>query len=375
MGKVLHIDIDAFFASVEIKENPELRKKRVVIVGAGKRGVVTSAGYNARELGVKAGLPYKKALAICPDCIFLSARHKLYERYSKRFFNILRRFSPDIEIYSIDEVFIDISKLNFLRANDIDFAETLKFTVKKELGLDVTIGIGDKKVSAKIATEFAKPAGICRIIDEDSFLENIEISKFPGIGKAMTPRFYNMGIRIGRDIKKRDFLLWEKIKHNFGTSVLSYERQQLKKIPFLSVSRGLTFEEDINDINRILYYLANFSEEISEELVKYKVKTKRVGVRLRYYDFEDIEKRTGVYPPVFSYYDLFKIVKQLFYDIYGKRKGKIRAVSVMAMNIVYSQYMFFNNPQKKREKAYRAIVEINSKMGKGKIIPLRLFDD
>ncbi len=374
MSKVLHIDIDAFFASVEIRENPELKNKKVVVVGAGKRGVVTSAAYNARKIGMKAGLPYKKALSICPDCIFLPVRHKLYERYSKKFFNILNGFSPDIEIYSIDEAFIDISKLSYLWANDIDFAETLKFTVKKNLGLDVTIGIGNKKVSAKIATEFAKPGGICKIIDEDFFLQNIEISKFPGIGKVMTPKFYNHGIRYGRDIKNSDFVLWEKVKNNFGTFVLSYKKQKFKKLPFLSISRGITFEENLNDIKKILYHIALFTENISEELVRYGVKTKRVGLRLRYDDFEDIEKRTGVYPPIFAYYDLFKNAEQLFYDIYRGRRGKIRAVSVMAMNIVASQYMFFNNSQKKREKFFNSIAEINGKMGEGKIIPLRLFD-
>ncbi len=373
MNKVLHIDIDAFFASVEINENPLLRGEKVVVVGAGKRGVVTSASYSARGIGVKAGLPYKKAKEICPNCVFLPVRHNLYEKYSKQFFNILEEFSPDVEIYSVDEAFIDISKLRFLWRNEMDFAKTLKFKIKNELGLGVTIGIGNKKVSAKIATAFAKPGGICKIIDEDSFLENIEISEFPGIGKATTPRFYSMEINFGRDIKRKDPILWEKVKHNFGAFVLSYEIQHLGKLPFKSISRGETFEADTDNHEIILKQIARFSMQISEELVKHKVRAKRVGVRLRYHDFEDKEKRITVHPPVSSYYDLFGLVGKLFYEIYKERKGKIRAVSVSATNIVKANYMLLNPSREKGEKFFSSIVKIKKIMGEDKIIPLRLL--
>jgi len=370
--RILHVDIDAFFASVERAENPFLKNKKIVICGIGKRGVVTSASYEARFRGIRAGMPYYKSKRICPECIFLPVRHEIYEKYSKIFFDILHDFSPDVEVYSIDEAFIDVHRLGYLWNNDLQFAETLKKEIKRRIGLTVTVGIGDKKVCAKLATELAKPGGICKIFDEDLFLQNVEISKIPGIGRAISSKLYKKGIKTGKDIKYNDKFLWETIKCNFGAYVLSYEQRTLNKMPFLSVSRGGTFEEDTSDTEKILYSIAKFSEKVSNTLLKNKVKTLKVGLKMRYYNFEEIEGKQKVYPGICSYSEIFKRVKSIFVELYNPYKGKIRALSVFADKIIIApdKYLFVSN---KEEVFQRAVLSVKNKIGYDKIVPARIL--
>ncbi len=368
MSKVLHIDLDAFFASVEIAEDPSLRGKEVVVMGAGKRGVVTSANYGARKYGIKAGMPYKKAFSLCPSCIFVPAKYELYEEYSRKFFKILEEFSPDVEHYSIDEAFIDISRLKFLWNSDLKLASMIKERIKSSISLESSVGIGDKKVSAKVATELAKPGGICKITDENEFLKGVIISKIPGIGRRLSVKFSMLGFERGEDIERKDFLLWEKIKTGFGLYVLPFERNQLSSLPFQSVSRGQTFDKDICDKEEILSYISHFCGEISETLVKNRVKASVLGIKLRYYNFYEEFYKTKVFPPVSNYSDIFKTAKSLFLKNYNPIRGKLRAVTVFGENVKRMPYSYlFDSKLNKRESLSPIIIKIKEKFGENKI--------
>ncbi len=372
MIRILHIDLDAFFASVEIAESPSLLNEKVVVMGAGERGVVTSANYKARASGVKAGMPFKKAFKLCPDCKFLPANYHLYEEYSRRFFKVLESFSPDIEHYSIDEAFMDISRLRFLYSSEIELAEKIKKKILKEVGISSSIGIAEKKVSAKIATKLAKPGGICKVTDEDEFMREVVISEIPGIGKALTSKFSLLGFQRGQDIEERDFILWEKIKTGFGAFVIPYERKVLKDLPFLSVSRGRTFDEDLSDKNKILSYLSQFAEDISESLTKNRVKASLVGIRIRYFNFYEEEFKVKVTPPVSNYSDIFYEGKRLFLEGYNPLKGKVRAITLFAGNVKKAPLTYlFHDKLNKREKFSSVVFKIKKRYGKNKIIPAR----
>ena len=364
----MHIDLDAFFASVEIAENPSLKGKKVIVMGAGKRGVVTSATYNARRKGVKAGMPYKKAFSLCPECTFVPAKYEIYEKYSREFFKILEEFSPDVEHYSIDEAFIDISRLKLVWDSDIHLAEEIKKRIKTSLRLDSSVGIGDKKVSAKVATELAKPSGICKITDENEFLREVIISKIPGIGKRLSVKFTLLNFERGKDIERKDPLLWEKIKMGFGLYVIPFEKKSLNSLPFQSVSRGQTFDKDLTDKKIILSHISHFCGEISKTLIKNRVKISGIGIKLRYYDFYEEFYKTKVSPPISNYSDLFKIAKNLFLKNFNPLRGNLRAITVFVENVKKAPYSYlFEIELNKRETLAPLILDIKDKFGENKI--------
>ncbi len=374
MSRVLHIDLDAFFASVEEAENPELRNQKLVVMGAGERGVVTSANYRARKNGIKAGMPYKKAFSLCPDCTFISANYKIYEDYSRRFFKILEQFSPDVEHYSIDEAFIDVSRLRYIENSEIGLAVKIKREIKNKIKISASIGIGDKKVSAKIATKLAKPGGVCRVLNEDDFLTGILVSEIPGIGKALSVKFSLVGFERGRDIKKRDFLLWEKIKTGFGSFVIPFEREMLSSLPFQSVSRGRTFNRDLSEKDEILVHISEFSEEISRTLIKNQVKTSLVGVKLRYFNFYEEEFKTKMIPPISNYSDIYTQAKTLFLNNYKPVKGKLRALTVFVGNLKKAPIYYMFRPEINKKEAFSsAVFRIKERFGDRIIYPARKF--
>ncbi len=374
MNRVLHIDLDAFFASVEEAENPGLRNQKLVVMGAGERGVVTSANYKARKNGVKAGMPYKKAFSLCPDCTFISANYKIYEDYSREFFKILEEFSPDVEHYSIDEAFIDISRLRYLENSEIELAAKIKREIENKIEISATIGIGDKKVSAKVATKLAKPGGICRVLSEDDFLMGVLISEIPGIGKALSVKFSLIGFERGDDIKRKDFLLWEKIKTGFGSFVIPFERKRLNSLPFQSISRGRTFDRNISEKDKILVHISEFSEEISRTLIKNGLKASSVGIKLRYFNFYEEEFKVKVIPPISNYSDIYAKAKALFLNNYNPVKGKLRAITVFVGDVKKSPIYYLFKPEINKKEAFSsAVFRIKERFGDRIIYPARKF--
>ena len=183
-GIILCVDMDAFFASVEQRDNPALRGKPIAVTGAGERTVVTTSSYEARGFGVKTGMTVYEARRLCPHIILVTGDNKKYARICGRLEEICLRFSPDIEIYSIDEVFLDITGSHHLFKGPENCARDIKETVKKELGITCTVGMGPNVLIAKLASDLAKPDGL-RWISEDgvaAVLETLPVKKLWGIG-------------------------------------------------------------------------------------------------------------------------------------------------------------------------------------------------
>ena len=180
---VLHIDIDAFFAAVEVKLNPSLKGKPVIVGGMpDERGVVCTASYEARKYGVHSGMALRTAGKKCPDGIFLRGRYHVYIQISKHFFNCLNRFSNRVENVSIDEAYIDLSGMKYLHSSVYGLAHVIKLAAEREIGLAVSAGMGYTKLGAKLATEAAKPGGFFFICNEGDYISNLSLEKIPGIG-------------------------------------------------------------------------------------------------------------------------------------------------------------------------------------------------
>lgn len=176
---VLHIDIDAFFASVEVMLNPALKGKPVIIGGLPtERGVVSTASYEARKYGVHSGMALQTAGQKCPHGVFLRGRYHVYSQVSQRFMDILRRFSPQVDVASIDEAYMDLSGSRYLYPSTYDMAQTIKETVEREIGIRVSMGLGFSRMGAKLATAVAKPGGIFYLMDEVEFVTHLSLEKY-----------------------------------------------------------------------------------------------------------------------------------------------------------------------------------------------------
>ncbi|MRR32556.1 DNA polymerase IV, partial [bacterium] len=193
---IMCADMDAFFASIEQRDNPKLRGKPVAVVGGGERTVLATCSYEARHYGVKTAMTPNEAKRLCPDIIFVTANHGKYRDACRQMEQICLKFTPDIEVYSIDEVFLDVSRSHHLFEGPISIARTLKDTVKSELGVTCTIGIGPNILIAKLASDLAKPDGL-RLIDPSevpAVLEDLPIKKLWGIGAKTEKKLRMLGI-------------------------------------------------------------------------------------------------------------------------------------------------------------------------------------
>ncbi len=201
---VLHLDIDAFFAAVEVLMDPSLRGKPVVVGGMPwERGVVSTASYEARKYGVRSGMPLRRAGELCPNCVFLRGHFQVYREFSEKFFRLLYRYTPYILPASLDEAYLDLSSLTLLYPDLLSYARRIKEEVERDLGLSISGGLARNRLLAKLATERAKPGGffVLRPEDEENFLGELPMEALPGIGHKTREVLLRLGIKKVRDLR------------------------------------------------------------------------------------------------------------------------------------------------------------------------------
>lgn len=329
---VLHIDIDAFFAAVEVMLNPRLKGKPVIVGGRpDERGVVSTASYEARKYGVHSGMALRTAGQKCPHGIFIRGRYHVYSRISKTFMECLRRFSPRVEEVSIDEAYIDLSGTRYLHHSVYALAEQIKNTVEQEIGLKVSGGLGFSRLGAKIATESAKPGGLFVVFDEKTFISNLSLEKIPGIGQHTLLILNGMGIKRVNELERKYPAIW---KRTIGPHFYSQSRYPGRREPKTkSFSRETTFPEDITDHDMIVSHLAYLVDRLSVYLIQHKYYAGRIEVKVRFSDFSTYTKRTALPFPTFSYNNLWNIAVKLLYDLIKKKKRPLRLVGAKVEDI------------------------------------------
>jgi len=250
---ILCVDMDAFFASVEQQVNPELKGKPIAVTGAGERTVITTSSYEARQFGVKTGMTPHEAKKLCPHIIFVVGHNKLYAEICGKLEKICERFTPDIETYSIDEIFLDITGSHHLFGGPEELARTIKKTVKEELGINCTVGMGPNILIAKLASDLAKPDGLRWIQKEmvPSVLESLPVKKLWGIGRHTEEKLRVMGIKTCRELGKASLpLLIKKFGvlggqlKAMGTGILDRPLETAARDP-KSIGHSRTFSRDI----------------------------------------------------------------------------------------------------------------------------------
>ena len=318
----LHIDLDAFFASVEQLDNPELRGKPVIVGGLpeDRRSVVSTASYEARKYGVHSAMPTFQAYKLCPNGIFVHGRMHRYAELSYQIMNIFRDYSPDVDQMSIDEAFIDLTGTEKLFGPPAETAALIKKRVKQETGLTVSIGLASTKYLAKIASGLNKPDGFCQIKhgDEQNFMLNLPLNKVWGLGPKSLELIKSKGLFSTRDIYERDF---ETLEFLFGNNMAGFlynvvrglENNSFKReTKSHSISAETTFPYDLTDIYMIETELLELAHGVFFRLLKEESFSRTAFVKIRYEDFSTCTIQETTERNIITLDTYYEIIKRLF---------------------------------------------------------------
>src|SRR5271157_1539658 len=381
---IMHIDLDAFFVSVEQASNPELKGKPVVVGGKpGSRGVVATASYEARAFGLHSAMPLSTAVRLCPQAIFIEGNYHHYADVSKKFMAILADFSPFLEPMGLDEAYMDVTGFESLHGSIHQMALKIKQRVKDELGIVASIGIATCKVVAKVASDDSKPDGLIEVPPggEAAFLAPLAIRKLPGVGKKTEQVLIGLGIRTIGQLAR---IPLPALKSRFGVfgDMLCRHANGIDNSPVTppeeakSVSRETTFEEDTHDIVFLSATLRYQAERVGADLRDAGKQAKCVSIKVRYSDFTTISRQRTLTQQT----DLDQVIFQTGNDLLQKAVADNRlairliGIGVSILSQPGMQLSLLNNADQRLEKLNRAIDRIRDKYGFASIQTGRTID-
>lgn len=330
--------MDAFYASVEQHDNPELMGKPIAVGGSSQRGVVAAASYEARKFGVRSAMSSVIAKRNCPELIFVKPRFDRYREISNRIRNIFFEYTDLVEPLSLDEAYLDVTENKKGNPSASLIAREIRQKILEKTGLTASAGISINKFIAKVASDYNKPNGQKTVNPEEvaAFLEELEIRKFYGVGKVTAEKMYRLGIFTGRDLKERSL---EFLNEHFGKSGKYYfgvvRGVHLSEVKPSRIRKSLgaerTFEENISSEIFMLERLENISEEIEKRLTKSKVAGKTVTLKIKYSDFT-LQTRSKTLDYYISSKDLIlEMAKMLLYQ--EKMKNSVRLLGISLSNL------------------------------------------
>jgi DNA polymerase-4 len=366
---IAHFDLDSFFVSVEVLNDPSLKGKPVIVGGSRERGVVAACSYEARKFGVHSAMPMKKAMQLCPQAILVRGTRGEYSKFSRWVTEIIAAKAPLFEKASVDEFYIDLTGMD-------KFFDPFKWTIdlREEIidktQLPISFGLASNKLIAKIATDEAKPNGYLFVQPgmEKEFLAPLPVNKIPGVGQSTFVMLKEMGIKLIGDIAKHPVEelenrlgkwgvdLWQKSQGLHFSEVHAYHEAK-------SISTENTFEKNTNDIEFLLSELVRMTEKVAHELRHDEMLTGCIAVKIRYPDFETTSRQTTI-NYTFSDDELIPVVIDLFHKLY--RKGTpVRLLGVRLSELTNHaiQGSLFENREKKTN-LYKAIDDVKNKFGK-----------
>jgi DNA polymerase-4 len=339
--RIMHIDLDAFFVSVEQVLNPELKGKPVVVGGKpDRRGVVAAASYEARAFGIHSAMPLATASRLCPQAIFIEGNFAKYREASQKFMAILADFSPYLEPLGIDEAYLDATGFESIHGSIRRMAEKIRKHVKDELGLCASIGIASSKVVAKVASELSKPDGLIEVLpgEERSFLEPLPVAKLPGIGKKSEQILTGLGVNtIGQlaalpvDVLKSHFGAWGKLIHDHANGIGDDKVEPPAEAK--STSRETTFAQDTRDITFLKSTLRYLSERVGNDLRQKGKLARCVALKLRYADFTTITRQRTLAQAANTDQTIFATGLRLLENELPREKKAIRLIGIGVANL------------------------------------------
>lgn len=378
---IFHIDMNAFFTSVEQIVRPELKGKPIAISGSNtiyNKGVILTASYEARQFGVKSAMPVFQAKELCPELILVPARHDVYQAYSDQMIKFLKTYTPLVEVGSIDEAYLDVSDL---LQHPLELAKEIQSRLYHELGLPCSIGIAPNKFLAKMASDLKKPMGITvlRRREVPEKLWPLSISQMYGIGKKTAPKLINAGVlTIGDLIKPEHKTVLEQILGNqyekFYQHALGYGDTQVdprKNEEYKSIGHSTTMNVAIVDEIEAKKVLHELTEMVCARLIRHRYLAKTITTQIRYENFKTHSKSLTIAKPTDEFDTIYPIVESLFEDLWSEEP--IRLLGVSTGNLVdrkdYQEEINLFNYEKQieAEKLIKTIHAIKRKYGENVI--------
>jgi nucleotidyltransferase/DNA polymerase involved in DNA repair len=377
---IVHIDMDAFFAAVEVRDNPHLKGKPVIIGADPKkgrgRGVVSTCSYEARKFGIHSAMPISQAYRLCPQGIYLPPNGRKYRLASQQILKILNDFTPDVEPISIDEAFLDMTGCIHFYGSAIEAARRIKNRIKEDVNLTASIGIAPNKMTAKIASDLGKPDGLLEVREENlqRFLSILPVERLWGVGEKTKSSLNKLGIYKIGDLAVHSEevlvkLLGEHGRHLHFLANGVDERPVYLTEDVKSVSHEHTFDEDTSDRDEVNLVLAQLTEKVSRRLRKNDLKGRVLSVKIRTKGFHTFLRSYTFMEHQHLFEPIYQKAKEIFYQFY--REGmKIRLIGVRLADFhqSYAQETLFPHPQnEKREKVSKAMDLIKDKFGETSI--------
>ncbi|WP_198012195.1 DNA polymerase IV [Desulfosarcina sp. BuS5] len=369
---ILHVDMDAFYASVERVDRPELAGKPVIVGGGGNRSVVSAASYEARDYGVHSAMPIFKARQLCPDGIYLPVRMQRYKQVSRQIMKILMRYSPLVEQASVDEAYLDITGTANLLGCPKTVAKKIKRNILKKTGLTCSVGIAPNKFLAKIASDLQKPSGLVIIAENEvqKFMRLLPAKKIPGVGAKTLNILQTYGIRTASDILNFSEKFWTDRFGKAGKDFFDHAGG-IDHSPVLSgsepksFSAEKTFSHDVGDITELKKYLFDQVERVGRELRKRKYMGRTITLKIKFADFKIITRSRTLQVSTFTTGTIFETASSLLDELGINRK--IRLVGVGVSNLtrgVRQLALFTDKKDEKQARLDQTIDRIRDAFGK-----------
>jgi DNA polymerase-4 len=369
---ILHIDMDAFFISVEQRDNPALMGKPAAVCGSLSRSVVTSATYEARPFGIRAGMSTQEAKRRCPQLILVEGNHSKYTETSARIFSILKEFTPLVEVASIDEAYLDITQSLLLFQSPFYITKSIKDKIRQSEQLTCSIGVAPNKLLAKLGSGLKKPDGLVVIRKDDvrEILEDLPVSKLYGIGPKLAEALNSIGIfacgQLGRfpvDVLTKRFGVIGERLHEMGlglddSPVIPFDEEEDAK----SISHSLTLEEDTSDPKMLRKVMLQLSERVSRRMRRDGFYGKRIAITVRYSDFFTFSKQKTFSKWMNSGNEIFRHAFQIFESIPHPKPIRLLGVGMSQLKKEWCQLDLFEKKDKK-DNLLKAMDRVNERFG------------
>ena len=384
LATILHVDMDAFYASVAEKDNPKLKGKAVV-VGAGRRGVVSAANYEARKFGIRAAMPVYKAKALAPHAIFISPDMDRYEEVSRSVMSIFHDITPLVEPISLDEAFLDVTGARRLLGDGQTIAKLIRARVEQKEGITCSVGIAHNKFIAKIASNQCKPNGLLEIDPEKvlEFLHPLAAKEIWGVGPKTNEQLAKMGLQTVGDIANtpRSTLIrvlgqasgGSLYELAWGRDYRDVEIEHIEK----SISSSETFDQDLDSQEEILKEFLRLTERSVERMREKGFAAGTISIKVRFTDFKTISRSKTVDLPITGTQEIFEVVKNLYLAL-NLENVLIRLVGVSLDSLVEDEeinQMVLGQRTSGWQQADKAVDRIKNKFGSASLRPARLVED
>ena len=335
--KIIHIDMDAFYASVEQRDYPGYRGKPVIVGGApDKRGVVAACSYEAREFGIHSAMPSSRAAKLCPHAIFIKPRFAEYRRISEQIRGVFLKFTELVEPLSLDEAYLDVSSCDLHQGSATRIAQAIKAKIKTETDLTASAGVSYNKFLAKVASDLDKPDGLYVITpaEGEAFVSRLPIGQFFGVGKATEAKMKALRVKTGADLK---LLSLEQLRQRFGKTgdyfyhvargidrrVVSNRRERK------SISSETTFMEDLSDVEVMLKKLQELAEETLRTLAQKELTAMTLTIKVKYADFQQVTRSRTLTEPLAEVAG----IKPLLAELLAKTEAGRRRVRLLGVGV------------------------------------------